>query len=331
MKKSIYLLAVLSLFGTNVLAEEMVKTVEPEWNFSGRMYLEIEDFDNGSSLRWQGPGKSIGDDEDGTFFGTGINASKGKLSFDFNMEQRLGGDIGMDTSSAEWNTLRLDFKTRYQVFPNQAFHLKYRNEERTRDYSKNAYQNDWTRDRYELGTDFNHFGGMLAGWLVAGIDRDETRNEARQVSNDNGWYWEGDFGPTFKITEKLSFSPTLYTTGEFYDSYEMVETQLRVMMPYKVNEKLKIMPRIRLTLDRTQDAKTANNGYVTDYENRLGSRIRYELMADYVINDQLSTFIGVAYDMNTRDFKNSAIIGGAEGKKDLGMWWTYVGLNYKFN
>lgn len=352
MKKSLYLLAALSLLGTNVFAKEVVTTPakeireesvdeeiqvmstvevpEDKWSFNGRMYLETEDFDNGSSLRWQGPGEKIGDDEDGTFIGTGVAASKGKLTLDLNVEKRFGGDLGFNRPDAEWEALRVDWKVRYQVFANQAFHLKYRNEERTRDYSRNAYQSNWTRDRYELGTDFNHFNGLLAGWLVAGYDRDKTSEPENETTRDNGWYWEGDFGPSFKLTEKLSLNPTVYTTGEMYDSYEMVETQIRVMMPYKATEKLTIMPRIRFTLERTLDTKV-NGDYIRDYENKAGSRVRYELMANYVINDQFSTFLGVAYDDNTRDYKNADKIGGNEGKKDLDMWWTYIGLNYKFN
>ncbi|MGL4803206.1 MAG: hypothetical protein ACRC18_13165 [Cetobacterium sp.] len=362
MKKSLYLLAALSLLGTNVFAKEvvagpttttetiapvageireenvneetqvmtMVEVPEDKWTFNGRMYLETEDFDGGSSLRWQGPGENIGDDEDGTFIGTGVSASKGKLTLDLNVEKRFGGDLGFNRPDAEWEALRVDWKVRYQLFANQAFHLKYRNEERTRDYSKNAYQSNWTRDRYELGTDFNHFNGMLAGWLVAGYDKDKASEPGKETTRDNGWYWEGDFGPSFKLTEKLSLNPTIYTTGEMYDSYEMVETQLRVMMPYQATEKLTIMPRIRFTLERTQDAKV-NGDYIRDYENKAGSRVRYELMANYVINEQFSTFLGVAYDDNTRDYKNADKIGGNEGKKDLDMWWTYIGLNYKFN
>lgn len=350
MKKSLYLLAALSLLGTNVFAKEVtsngeireesvdeeiqvmstIEVPEDKWSFNGRIYLETEDFDNGSSLRWQGPGEKIGDDEDGTFIGTGVAASKGKLTLDLNVEKRFGGDLGFNRPDAEWEALRVDWKVRYQVFANQAFHLKYRNEERTRDYSRNAYQSNWTRDRYELGTDFNHFNGLLAGWLVAGYDRDKSSEPEKETTRDNGWYWEGDFGPSFKLTEKLSLNPTVYTTGEMYDSYEMVETQIRVMMPYKATEKLTIMPRIRFTLERTLDTKV-NGDYIRDYENKAGSRVRYELMANYVINDQFSTFLGVAYDDNTRDYKNADKIGGNEGKKDLDMWWTYIGLNYKFN
>ncbi|MGL6167603.1 MAG: hypothetical protein ACRC0Y_04865, partial [Fusobacteriaceae bacterium] len=361
----LYLLAALSLLGTNVFAKEVVAPalesskeviVEPvviieeapveAWSFSGRTYLETEDFDNGSSLRWQGPGTSIGDDEDGTFIGTGISATKGKLTLDLLVEKRFGGDIGFSSADAEWEATRADWKIRYQLFENQAFHLKYRNEERTRDYSRNAYQGNWTRDRYELGTDFNHFNGLLAGWLVVGMDKDKSTGltEVKDANNngigsytissdrDNGWYWEGDFGPSFKLTDKLSFNPTVYTTGEMYDSYEMVETQIRIMMPYRATEKLTIMPRVRFTLDKTMDTKNSGS-YVRDWEYSAGDRVRYELMANYVINDQFSTFVGVAYEDSVREYGNGDILGTANenGKKDLDMWWTYVGLNYKFN
>ncbi len=349
MKKSIYLLAALSLLGTNVFATEdshiekkesikeeyvdenlQLETTsfveEDKWTFIGRTYLETEDFDNGSSL-------TGGDDEDGTFWGTGVTASKGKLSLDLNVEKRFGGDLSITRSDAEWEATRVDWKVRYQLFTNQAFHLKYRNEERTRDYSKDTYHKNWTRDRYELGTDFNHFNGKLAGWLVVGYDKDKSTELTGTSSRDNGWYWEGDFGPSFKITEKLSFNPTLYTTGEFYDSYEMVETQIRVMMPYQATEKLTIMPRIRFTLERTHDDRGTNGSFVRRYENEAGSRIRYELMANYTINNQLSTFMGIAYDDNTRDYENRDQFswGADNGKHDIDMWWSYVGLTYKFN
>ncbi|MEG0425226.1 MAG: hypothetical protein RR523_04670 [Cetobacterium sp.] len=357
MKKSLYLLAALSLLGTNVFAKEVVaapttttETIAPvageireenvneetqvmtivevpedKWTFNGRTYLEFEDFDNGSRV-------ASGDDEDGTFWGTGVSASKGKLTLDLNVEKRFGGDLSVDKSNANWESLRVDWKVRYQVFANQGFHLKYRNEERTRDYNRETYHNNWTRDRYELGTDFNHFNGMLAGWLVAGIDRDKETTQTGDVSRDNGWYWEGDFGPSFKLTDKLSFNPTIYTTGEMYDSYEMVETQIRFMMPYQATEKLTIMPRIRLTLDRTHDAKW-DGRYIEQYENKFGSKIRYELMANYVINEAFSTFVGVAYEHNTRTYKNDDKLFSwtqPNGDHDIDLIWAYVGLNYKF-
>ncbi|MGL5100595.1 MAG: hypothetical protein ACRC6B_11310, partial [Fusobacteriaceae bacterium] len=94
MKKSIYLLAALSMVGANVFAKEVVaepveaveavivqaKTVEP-WKFAGRIYLESEDFDNTDPI-------AGGDDEDATMWGTGVSATRGKLTLDLNVEKR---------------------------------------------------------------------------------------------------------------------------------------------------------------------------------------------------------------------------------------------------
>ncbi|MGL5903319.1 MAG: hypothetical protein ACRCZO_11605 [Cetobacterium sp.] len=348
MKKSLYLLAALSLLGTNVFAKEVVaepvvetskevivepvviieEAAAPAWSFGARTYLETEDFDNGSIL-------AGGDDEDGTFWGVGVSATKGKLTLDLNVERRFGGDLSLSKSDAEWEATRVDYKVRYQLFENQAFHLKYRNETRVSKYE--SYHKDWERDRFELGTDFNHFNGLLAGWLVVGMDKDTQDNDKYPVIDSNhndGWYWEGDFGPSFKLTDKLSFNPTLYTTGEMYDTYEMVETQIRIMMPYQATEKLTIMPRIRVTLDRTWDEKAGSKtgNFERSYENEFGSRIRYELMANYVINDQFSTFVGVAYENNTRTYKNEDKVNWvpANGDHDIDLIWAYAGLNYKF-
>lgn len=326
--KYITILTFLSLISTTIYATDKIKeeienddtqiistTTIPknEWKFTGRTYLETEDFDNDSPL-------IRSDDEDGTFLGTGINATKDKLSLDLNVERRLGGDLALKKSEAEWKSTRIDYKIRYQLFPNQAFHLKYRNEQRNRDYSKKTYHNDWERDRFEIGTDWNHFNGKFAGWLVAGYDKDKTNIPGIGTTKEKGWYWEGDFGPNIKLTEKLSLNPTLYTTGERYDSYDMTETQLRVMTPYKVNEKLTIMPRIRFTLDRENKDSHGN----TIWKYKPGDRIRYELLADATLTKNISTFVGVAYEKATRDFKN-------DSKKDIDMIWTYTGLNYKFN
>lgn len=343
MKKSIYLLAALSMVGANVFAKEVVaepveaveavivqaKTVEP-WKFAGRIYLESEDFDNTDPI-------AGGDDEDATMWGTGVSATRGKLTLDLNVEKRFGGDLSFINTNSEWEATRVDWKVRYQLFEKQAFHLKYRNEERVRDYSQETYHSDWKRDRFELGTDFNHFNGLLAGWLVAGIDRDkqESNYGLLDSNKNNGWYWEGDFGPSFKLTEKLSLNPTLFTTGEIYDTYEMVETQIRIMMPYQVNDKLTIMPRIRVSLGRTFDEKESSltGTFERKYEYEAGSRIRYELMANYVINDQFSTFVGIAYENATRKYKNEEKFawGPGNGKHDIDLIWAYAGLNYKFN
>lgn len=276
------------------------------------MYLEAEDFDNKSPLIG-------GDDEDGTFWGTGISATKGKLTLDLNVEKRFGGDTSFITPNGEWEATRVDWKVRYQLFEKQAFHIKYRNEERVRDYTKSTYHKPWTRNRFELGTDFNHFDGMFAGWFVVGHDKDETLLE-NEKSKEKGWYWEGDFGPSFKLTDKLSINPTIFTTGEFYDSYEMVETQLRIMTPYQLTDKITLMPRVRLTLDRDFDDNRGKKVWGFEF----GDRIRFELLANIVINDQFSTFMGIAYEKADRDYVEN-------GKKDIDLIWSYVGLNYKFN
>ncbi|MGL5935954.1 MAG: hypothetical protein ACRCZI_10075, partial [Cetobacterium sp.] len=191
MKKSLYLLAALSLIGSNVFAKEVVAPVTesskevivepvvvieevaaPAWSFAGRIYLETEDFDNGSVNNisdWMGGA----DDEDGTFIGTGISATKGKLTLDLNVEKRLGGDLTSD-SQAEWDAVRADWKVRYQLFEKQAFHLKYRSENKVVDSDRApGWMKSTRRNRIELGTDFNHFNGLFAGWFVVGHDEDK--------------------------------------------------------------------------------------------------------------------------------------------------------------
>lgn len=331
MKKSIYLLAALSLLGTNVFATEDAQVIKKEsikeeyvnenlqlettsfveedkWTFIGRTYLETEDFEHG-------------DDDDGTFWGTGVTASKGKLSLDLNVERRFGGDLSGTNADAEWEADRVDYKVRYQLFTNQAFHIKYRNEDKVA-FSDRApeWMQSSKRDRFELGTDFNHFNGLFAGWFVIGHDEDKL---ADGTSTD-GNYWEGDFGPTFKINDRLSINPTIYTTGEFYDGSEMVETQLRIMVPYKVNEKLTIMPRIRLTLDKNADSRNEQGKMVDNYDQDFGDRVRYELLANINISEDLSSFVGIAYEHCERNLAD-----GGTGEFDL--IWSYVGLTYKFN
>lgn len=363
MKKSLYLLAALSLLGTNVFAKEvvaspttttetvapvageireenvneetqvmtMVEVPEDKWTFNGRMYLETENFDNSSKIVRKG-NKMIpmGSGDDALFWGTGIAASKGKLTLDLNVERRyIGGAYSFKDGTND--RTRTDWKVRYQLLENQGFHVKYRNEN----------GDGFRRERFELGTDWNYFNNLFAGWFVVGHDIDKGTSYEVDVldptaivkagKRTKGNYWEGDFGPSFKLTETLSLNPTIYTTGEFYDTYEMVETQLRIMMPYQATEKLTIMPRIRLTLDKTVDSKDGNGDFKRDWEAGIGERIRYELMGNYVFTEQLSTFVGVAFENGKRDFKNSDTFGGANGKETCNMWWGYVGLNYKFN
>ncbi|MDX8335842.1 hypothetical protein [Candidatus Cetobacterium colombiensis] len=365
MKKSLYLLAALSLLGTNVFAKEivaepvvvtpisgevteenvneetqimtMVEVPEDKWSFNGRMYLETENFDNSSKVnRGTDQMNRVGGSIDGLFWGTGISASKDKLTLDLNVERRYVDGLYSFKDGTNDRT-RVDWKVRYQLLENQGFHVKYRNEK----------GDGFRRDRFELGTDWNYFNNMFAGWFVVGHDIDKGTSYEADILDPNltaasvikkskrtkGSYWEGDFGPSFKVTENLSINPTIYTTGEFYDGYEMVDTQLRIMTPYQVNDKLTIMPRIRITLNKTFDVKNdATNGdYKRDWDSGFGGRIRYELMGNYVFTEQLSTFVGVAFEHEKRDFKNSDILNGKNGKESLNMWWGYVGLNYKFN
>lgn len=367
MKKSLYLLAVLSLLGTNVFAKEvvtgpttiteapiageikeeslndetqvmtMVEIPEDKWTFNGRMYLETENFDNSSKIvrsglprNYQGSMNPMGNGDDALFWGTGVSASKGKLTLDLNVERRyIGGAYSFKEGTND--RTRTDWKVRYQLLENQGFHVKYRNEN----------GDGFRRERFELGTDWNYYNNLFAGWFVVGHDMDKGTSYEIDIldptaivksgKRTKGNYWEGDFGPSFKLTETLSLNPTIYTTGEFYDSYEMVETQLRIMMPYQATEKLTIMPRIRLTLEKTVDSKDSNGDFKRDWEAGFGDRIRYELMGNYVFTEQLSTFVGVAFENGKRDFKNSNIFGGVNGKETCNMWWGYVGLNYKFN
>lgn len=363
MKKSLYLLAALSLLGTNVFAKEvvagpttitetvvpvageikeenvneetqvmtMVEVPEDKWTFGGRMYLETENFDNSSKIVRKGDKMvPMGNGDDALFWGTGISASKDKLTLDLNVERRyIGGAYSFKDGTND--RTRVDWKVRYQLLENQGFHVKYRNEN----------GDGFRRERFELGTDWNYFNNLFAGWFVVGHDIDKGTSYEVDVidptavvkrgKRTKGNYWEGDFGPSFKLTDSLSLNPTIYTTGEFYDTYEMVETQLRIMMPYQATEKLTIMPRIRLTLDKTVDSKDKNGDFKRDWEAGIGERTRYELMGNYVFTEQLSTFVGVAFENGKRDFKNSDIFGGANGKETCNMWWGYVGLNYKFN
>ncbi|MGL6064175.1 MAG: hypothetical protein ACRC0S_03745 [Fusobacteriaceae bacterium] len=350
MKKLSLFLGALLIVGTTVSAKEVIaepmemqepvmmepmveapaaEVMLPQWKFGARMYLETEDFDSGSKLTNVNDGSknSIRDDEDGTFIGTGVSATKGKLTLDLNVERRLGGDLSLSKGDQEWEATRVDWKVRYQLFEKQAFHLKYRNEEKTRDWNKKTYHKDSTRDRYELGTDWNHFDGLFAGWFVVGHDEDQVTDGNRITSKSSGNYYEGDFGPIFKLTETVSLNPTLYVTGENYggkDAYRMDDYQARLMLIWKATDKVTIMPRIRYNIEKTQRNNLKKDVWTLD----AGDRIRYELMANVQIKDNLSSFVGVAFDDQTRNQIDAN--GNTVAKDGIDMWWTYVGLNYSF-
>ncbi|MBP9479576.1 MAG: hypothetical protein KBF12_13285 [Sebaldella sp.] len=291
----------------------------PKWNFLVRTYLEREDFDNGSPL-------IQGDNEDGLFWGVGFNAGLGKWNFDLTAERRWGGDW----NSADYDTMRVDYKVRYQLIPEMAFHLKYRSENRDRDYDKSSWYNSATRDRIEVGTDFDLFKGYLSGWLVGGHDEDKydtldpLTGQVNGSGRDHGNYWEGDFGPTFKITDRISIKPTLYTTGEYYESYRMTEEQLRIMATFKITDRISLIPRIRITLDKDlRNKPNTDVGYDIDF----GERIRYELLSDIKITDRVNAFVGIAYDDQDRRLVDSA--GKTDGKS-INMWWWTGQLSYSF-
>ena len=290
----------------------------PKWNFLVRTYIEREDFDNGSPLIG-------GSYEDGLFWGVGFNAGLGKWNFDITAERRWGGDW----NSPDYDTMRVDYKVRYQIIPEFAMHLKYRSENRDRDYDRPTWYNSATRDRIELGTDFNFFKGYFSGWLVAGHDEDKfdvVDSTGRVAGSDraNGNYWEGDFGPTFTITDKISIRPTIYTTGEYYDDYRMTEEQLRIMATFKINDRISVMPRIRITLDKDQrDKETGEIGYDIDF----GERIRYELLGDFKVTDRINVFAGIAYDDQDRKY---VAPGTKTDGQSINMWWWTAQVSYAF-
>ena len=305
------------------LSDEDLKQIlvpgQPEWKFLVRTYIEREDFDNGSPL-------INGSYEDGLFWGVGFNAGLGKWNFDLAAERRWGGDW----DSPDYDTMRVDYKIRYQVIPQLGVHFKYRSENRDRDYGKSTWYNSSTRDRVELGTDFDFFGGYFSGWLVGGHDEDKfdkvdpLTGYVNGSGRDHGNYWEGDFGPTFKLTDRISLRPTIYTTGEYYDSYRMTEEQFRLMATFKVNDRVEIMPRIRMTLDKNlRNKPNTETGYDIDF----AERIRYELLGNVKITDKMSLFLGLAYDVQDRKLVTP---GNTSDGKDINMWWWTGQLSYAF-
>lgn len=300
--------------------EDKQQLIKPEskWGLNFRTYLEREDFDNRSPL-------ILSDDEDGLFWGVGLTAIKDKWSFDLAAERRWGGKW----SSPDYDNMRVDYKLRYQVMPQLAFHFKYRSENKDRDYGKESYVKSATRDRFELGSDFFFFKGYFSGWFVAGHDDDkydkaDINGYINGSTRDNGEYWEGDFGPTFTINDRLSIRPTIYTTGEYYKTYRMTEEQFRLMATYKLTDKIDIMPRIRFTLDKNlRNKPNKEYGYDIDF----GERIRYELLSNIKVTDKMSLFLGVAYDDQDRKIVSP---GEKTGGKDINMWWWITQLSYTF-
>ncbi len=306
MKKNLFTLGLVALLTVNAFAEE-VSTVEEretigniieeasgkksEWNHSVRSYLEVEKFNE--SLN------------DGAFWGVGVNASRGNWSYDLNVEKRGTGYVPMQTEGNE--ATRVDYKVRYQALDNVGVHVKYRSE-------NNSGGN--MRDRWEVGTDWANVLGT-GGWFVVGFDTDSKFDVVDTVSK-NGWYWEGDFGPSFTINDKLTITPTLYTTAEFYDKYDFQDHQLRLMASYKVTENFSIMPRIRYSIVRNQTHPESNQWDAT-------GRTRFELMGNNVITPQTSTFWGVAYDLDNREYTNVT-----KDADELNMFWAYFQLTHAF-
>lgn len=298
MKKKLFALGL----GTVLALAAYGQAEESPWSYSARTYVEVEDYDG--DLGESGS-------EDQAFFGVGVNASRGKWSYDLNVEKRGGGTTPFFNEG--WEQNRIDYKVRYQALDNVGIHVKYRDETRAQKKKDGEpyWQGSTNRDRFELGTDW---GNVLKtnGWFVVGFDTD-TDTAAKET---DGWYWEGDFGPSFKINDKLTITPTIYTTGETYDDtdYTLREHQLRLMASYKINDKVTLMPRIRYSLVREVE---------DDYD--AAGRYRFELMGTTQWTEQSSSFWGVAYDYQDRDFD-------AAGKEnqDFSMMWVYFSLSYSF-
>lgn len=306
MKKNLFTLGLAALLTVNAFAEE-VSTVEEketveniiaeatgeksEWNHSVRSYLELEKFNESSN--------------DGAFWGVGVNASKGNWSYDLNVEKRGTGYVPMQTEGNE--ATRVDYKVRYQALDNVGVHVKYRSENNT---------GGNMRDRWEVGTDWANVLGT-GGWFVVGFDTD-SQFDGTDTTSGTGWYWEGDFGPSFAINDKLTLTPTFYTTYEDYTEdnagWNIQDHQLRLMASYKVTDTFTLMPRIRYSVLR--DRPVTN-----DWEGH--GRTRVELMGNNVISQQTSAFWGVAYDIAPQESNGVA-------EDDLNMFWAYFQLTHAF-
>lgn len=298
MKKKLFALGLGAVLTLSVYGQE---TTNP-WAFSARTYAEVESYDG--DLGESGA-------EDGAFFGVGVNARRDKWSYDLNIEKRGGGTTPFFTEG--WEQSRVDYKVRYQALDNVGIHVKYRDETRAQKKAAGEpyYQGSVNRDRLEFGTDW---GNVLKtnGWFVVGFDTDTDT----AADESKGWYWEGDFGPSFKINDKLTITPTIYTTGETYDDadYTYREHQLRLMASYKLNDKVTLMPRVRYSVVRE----------VEDSYDAAG-RYRFEFMGTTQWTEKASSFWGVAYDYQDRDFD-----AAGEENKDFSMLWAYFSLSYNF-
>ena len=299
MKKNLFALGLGAVLTLSAYGQE---TTNP-WAFSARTYAEVESYDG-----------DLGENgaEDGAFFGVGVNARRGKWSYDLNVEKRGGGTTPFFVEG--WEENRVDYKVRYQVLDNVGIHVKYRDETRAQKKKDGEpyWQGSRNRDRLEFGTDW---GNVLKtnGWFVLGFDTDS----ATDATETNRWYWEGDFGPSFKINDKLTITPTIYTTGETESGASdsvFREHQLRLMASYKLNDKVTLMPRVRYSVVRE----------IEDSYDAAG-RYRFEFMGTTQWTEKASSFWGVAYDYQDRDFDAA----GADNQ-DLSMLWAYFSLSYNF-
>ena len=298
MKKNLLTLGLVALLTVVVYGEEKTSFEVKPWNFSARTYAEVETYEGDLGE---------GGAEDEAFFGVGVNAASGKWSYDLNVEKRGGGTT--PGSSEGWEQNRVDYKVRYQALSNVGVQLKYRDETQAqkKEVGEPYYQGSKNRDRIEIGTDW---GGVLKtnGWFVVGFDTDTDTS----AEESDGTYWEGDFGPSFKINDKLTLTPTIYTTGEDYDGYTYRDQQIRLMASYKLNDKITLMPRVRYSIGR--EVKEI-------YES---SRYRFEFMGNTQWDPKTSSFWGVAYDYQNREMKDNS------ADKDLSMVWGYFSLSHSF-
>ena len=104
----------------------------------------------------------------------------------------------------------------------------------------------------------------------------------------------------------------------------MTEEQLRIMATFKITDRISLIPRIRITLDKDlRNKPNTDVGYDIDF----GERIRYELLSDIKITDRVNAFVGIAYDDQDRRLVDSA--GKTDGKS-INMWWWTGQLSYSF-